>query len=80
MLVLIILRNAFPINIMQAIKDCQEVVNILCYSQSGRGYFGSDKQGCGILGVIDGFHPRELNWIQILHIGKKFLLDIESQR
>jgi len=78
---LIILRNAFPINIMQAIKDCQEVVNIFCATANPvEVILAQTEQGCGILGVIDGFSPKGIELDTDITHRKKFLLDIGYKR
>ena len=78
---LIILRNAFPINIMQAIKDCREVVNIFCATANPvEVILAQTGQGCGILGVIDGFSPKGIELDTDITHRKKFLLDIGYKR
>ena len=78
---LIILRNAFPINIMQAIKDCREVVNIFCATANPvEVILAQTGQGCGILGVIDGFSPMGIELDTDITHRKKFLLDIGYKR
>ena len=78
---LIILRNAFPINIMQAIKDCREVVNIFCATANPvEVILAQTEQGRGILGVIDGFSPKGIELDTDITHRKKFLLDIGYKR
>ena len=78
---LIILRNAFPINIMQAVKDCREVVNIFCATANPvEVILAQTEQGCGILGVIDGFSPKGIELDTDITHRKKFLLDIGYKR
>ena len=78
---LIILRNAFPINIMQAIKDCREVMNIFCATANPvEVILAQTGQGCGILGVIDGFSPKGIELDTDITHRKKFLLDIGYKR
>ncbi len=71
---LIILRNAFPINIMQAVKDCREVVNIFCATANPvEVILAQTEQGSGILGVIDGFSPKGIELDTDITHRKKFL-------
>ena len=78
---LIILRNAFPINIMQAVKDCREVVNIFCATANPvEVILAQTEQGRGILGVIDGFSPKGIELDTDITHRKKFLLDIGYKR
>jgi adenosine/AMP kinase len=78
---LIILRNAFPINIMQAVKDCREVVNIFCATANPvEVILAQTEQGRGFLGVIDGFSPKGIELDTDITHRKKFLLDIGYKR
>jgi len=55
----IILRNAYPINILNAVKNCQEVCNIYCATANPVEVIVAEtEQGRGVLGVIDGFSPK----------------------
>jgi len=54
----IFLKNAFPINVLNRIKNVSEVVTIFCASANPvEVVVGESKQGRGILGVIDGGSP-----------------------
>ena len=51
----IFLKNAFPINVLNKIKNLSEVVNIFCATSNPIEVIVAEtKQGRGILGVIDG--------------------------
>ncbi len=53
---IILLRNAFPINILNAVKMVPEVCRIFCASANPiQVIIAETGQGRGILGVIDGF-------------------------
>ncbi|MBI4654986.1 MAG: adenosine-specific kinase [Nitrospirae bacterium] len=55
----ILLRNAYPINVMNAIKNCSEVCNIYCATANlVEVIVAETEQGRGIMGVIDGFSPK----------------------
>ncbi len=55
----IILKNAFPINILNAVKNCPEVCSIYCATANPvEVIIVETGQGRGILGVIDGFSPK----------------------
>lgn len=55
----ILLKNAFPINILNPIKNCPEVCRIYCATANPlQVIVASTEQGNGILGVIDGFPPK----------------------
>lgn len=55
----ILLKNAYPINILNAIKNCPEVCRIYCATANPlQVVVVSTEQGNGILGVVDGFSPK----------------------
>lgn len=52
---IVILRNAYPINVLKAIKDVPEVCSIYCATANDvEVILGETKSGCSILGVVDG--------------------------
>jgi hypothetical protein len=56
---LLVLRNCYPINILNAIKNLQEVCSIYCATANRvEVVIAESAQGCGIMGVIDGKKPR----------------------
>lgn len=56
---LIFLRNAYPINLLNALKNVQEVCGIYCATSNPvEVVVAETKQGRGILGVIDGYSPK----------------------
>ncbi|MEW5950100.1 MAG: adenosine-specific kinase [Thermodesulfobacteriota bacterium] len=56
---IVIMRNAFPINVLNAIKLCQEVCTIYCATANPvEVIIAQTEQGRGILGVIDGYSPK----------------------
>jgi adenosine/AMP kinase len=56
---LILLRDAFPINVLNAVKSCPEVCRIFCATANPCQVVVAEcEQGRGILGVIDGFAPK----------------------
>ncbi len=55
----IVLKDAFPINVLNAVKLCQEVCTIFCATANPvQVILAESKQGRGVLGVIDGFSPK----------------------
>jgi len=55
----LVMKNAYPINVLNQIKACQEVARIFCATANPvQVLVGSTSQGNGILGVIDGFPPK----------------------
>lgn len=54
----IVLRNAFPVNVLNAVKAVPEVCRIFCATANPlQVIVGVTEQGRGILGVIDGQPP-----------------------
>ncbi|MCK5153652.1 MAG: adenosine-specific kinase, partial [Spirochaetales bacterium] len=55
----LIIKNAYPINVLNQIKNCQEVVSIFAATANPLQIIvaGTD-QGRGIIGVVDGFSPK----------------------
>ncbi len=54
----IFLRNAFPINVLNRIKNISEIVTIFCATANPvEVVIAESKTGNGILGVIDGGSP-----------------------
>jgi hypothetical protein len=57
----IMLKGAFPINILNQIKSCPEVCTVFCATANPvEVVVAETAQGRGIMGVIDGFGPRGL--------------------
>ncbi len=74
---LIFLKNAFPINILQRIKDVPEVVNIFCATANPVGVLLVEtKQGRGIIGVIDGESPKKIEKEEDIIQRRQFLRKI----
>jgi len=56
---IIVLKNAFPINVLNAVKLCQEVCSIYCATANAvEVIIAETQQGRAILGVVDGSSPR----------------------
>ncbi|MBL3539577.1 adenosine-specific kinase [Aminivibrio sp.] len=55
----VVLRNGYPINVLNRIKDCQEVCRIFAATANPIQVIVCESdQGRGIAGVIDGYVPR----------------------
>jgi len=55
----ILLKEAYPINFLNAIKLCAEVCTIYCATANPvQVIVAETEQGRGIMGVIDGFSPK----------------------
>ena len=55
----IVLKNAFPIHVLNAVKACPEVCRIYCATANPlQVIVARTEQGRGILGVVDGSSPK----------------------
>lgn len=78
---LIIMKDAFPINVLNAIKGCPEVVAIFCASANPvQVVLARTEQGSGIMGVIDGASPKGIELDTDITHRKKLLQDIGYKR
>lgn len=78
---LIVMRDAFPINILPSVKSCREVVNIFCATANPvQVILAKTEQGKGVLGVIDGNSPKGTELDTDISHRKKFLRDIGYKR
>jgi hypothetical protein len=77
----ILLKDAFPINVLNALKSCQEVCSIYCATANPLQVMVAEtSQGRGILGVIDGASPKGIeNEAEVMN-RKEFLRKIGYKR
>jgi adenosine/AMP kinase len=55
----ILLKDAFPVNVLNAIKNCPEVCSIFCATANPvQVIVVENEQGRGVLGVVDGYSPK----------------------
>ena len=55
----IFLKDGFPVNVLNAVKACQEVCHVLCATANPLEVVVAEtEQGRGIMGVIDGSGPK----------------------
>jgi adenosine/AMP kinase len=56
---IVFIKEAFPINMLNAVKMCQEVCNVFCATANPvQVVLAQSEQGKGVLGVIDGSSPK----------------------
>jgi len=73
---LVVLKDAFPINVLNAIKMCQEVCTIYCATANPvEVVIAQTDQGRGVLGVIDGASPKGIEEKEGVQWRKKLLRD-----
>ncbi len=73
----IVFKNAFPINVNNAVQNVPEVISIFCSTaNSVQVMVGETEQGRGILGVVDGYSPKGIEGLEDKAKRKKFLRDL----
>jgi adenosine/AMP kinase len=73
----ILLQGAFPINILNQVKNCSEVCRIFCATANPlEVIIAGTPQGKGVLGVVDGFPPRGVETPEDKTHRKEFLRKI----
>lgn len=73
----VLLRNAWPINVLNALKQVQEVVTILCATANpAQAIVAETDQGRALLGVVDGFTPLGVEGSEKKKERKEFLRKI----
>ncbi len=71
---IILLDGAFPINVLNRIKDVPEVCRIFCATANPtQAIVAESEQGRGILGVIDGYSPKGVETEDDVNQRKAFL-------
>lgn len=74
---LIFLRNAFPINVLNAVKNIPEVCQIFCATANPvEVVIAESEHGRGVLGVIDGAKPKGIETDADIAWRKEFLRKI----
>lgn len=73
----ILLKEAYPINFLNAIKLCPEVCTIHCATANPVDVILAEtQQGRGIIGVVDGFSPKGIEAPEQVTARKEFLRQI----
>jgi adenosine/AMP kinase len=73
----VILKDAYPINVLNAIKQCQEVCTIYCASANPiEVIVAITAQGRGVMGVVDGLPPKGVEAAGDVTARKDFLRKI----
>jgi adenosine/AMP kinase len=77
----IVLLNAYPINVLNRIKDVQEVCTIFCATANPVDVVVAENaRGRGILGIIDGERPKGIEGPKEVEDRKAFLRMIGYKR
>jgi adenosine/AMP kinase len=77
----VLLRDAFPINVLNAVKACPEVCHVFCATANPLEVIVAETgQGRGILGVIDGLSPKGVEAEEDVKARKEFLRKVGYKR
>ncbi|MCL4444421.1 MAG: adenosine-specific kinase [Candidatus Thermoplasmatota archaeon] len=78
---MIILKNLYPINVLNAIKGCQEVGSIFAATSNPvEVIIAKGTRGNGVIGVIDGFSPVGVENENDKNTRRKFLREINYKK
>jgi len=70
----IVLKDAFPINVLNAIKNCPEICSIFCATANPvEVIIAQTDLGRGVLGIIDGSSPKGVETDKDVRERKEFL-------
>jgi adenosine/AMP kinase len=76
-----LLKDAFPINVLNAVKACSEVCHVFCATANPLEVIVAETdQGRGVLGVVDGFSPKGIETETDAKARKEFLRKIGYKR
>ncbi|MBL7073745.1 adenosine-specific kinase [candidate division KSB1 bacterium] len=77
----ILLKEAFPLNVLNAVKNCPEVCSIFCATANPVEVIVVETElGRGILGVVDGETPVGVEKDENVRVRKEFLRKIGYKR
>ena len=73
----ILIKEAFPVNVLNSIKACPEVCSIYCATANPVEVIVAETElGRGIMGVIDGYSPKGVETEKDVQNRKQFLRKI----
>lgn len=76
-LLVMVMKNAYPINILPRLKDVPEIASIYCATANPLEVLIMEtEQGRGVLGVVDGFKPKGIEKDHEENERKQFLRNI----
>jgi len=73
----VLIKEAFPVNVLNSIKTCPEVCSVFCATANPvQVIVAETEQGIGIMGVIDGYSPKGVETEKDVQNRKQFLRKI----
>ena len=77
----LIIKNGYPINIMNGLKNVQEVCRIFAATANPLQIITVEtQQGKGVIGVVDGFSPKGVEQKEDIAKRKEFLREITGYK
>ena len=77
----VVMREAFPINVLRAVQSTPEVCNIFCATANPvQVIVAETEQGRGVMGVVDGFVPKGIEQDEHAEQRRGFLRKIGYKR
>ncbi len=77
----LIVRNAYPINLLNVVQNVPEVCSIFCATANPvEVVLARSEQGCGVMGVIDGSAPKGVESPADANARREFLRKIGYKR
>jgi adenosine/AMP kinase len=77
----VLLKDAYPINILNAMKNCPEVCRIYCATANPLEVIVAETdQGRGVVGVVDGYSPKGVEGREDVKARREFLRKIGYKR
>jgi hypothetical protein len=73
----ILIKDAFPVNVLNAIKHCPEICSIFCATANPVEVIIAETElGRGVIGVVDGYKPKGIEGENDAKTRKEFLRKI----
>jgi len=73
----LLIRQAYPINLLSRVRDCFEVCTIFCATANPvEVILAQTEQGRAILGVVDGSSPKGVETPEDVRVRREFLREI----
>jgi len=80
-LFVVLVRDAYPINLLGRIKDCFEVCSIYCATANPvEAIVAETAQGRGVMGVVDGSAPKGVEGAEETRARREFVRKIGYKR
>jgi adenosine/AMP kinase len=76
-LLVLVLKNAYPINVLPRLRDVPEIAHVYCATANPLEVIIMEtEQGGAVIGVVDGFKPKGIEKEQDILERKRFLRHI----